>query len=278
MTARAVFTGLALALLLGAACAGTGWMQNRLVFLPTTYPGGAWDIEGTPLREVWFESADGTRLHGWYLAPPEATAAVVYAHGNAGNLSHRRGVAFDLAAMGASVLLFDYRGYGRSEGRPDVAGAFADTEAARDWLAAEEGLARDQVVLHGRSLGGAFVGALAGRDGARALVLESTFASLREIGEVHYPGWMVSLLLRDDVSEHGAVTDYRGPLLMTHGDRDRIVPMELGRRLFERLAADDGVDRRWVEEPGASHNAPPSPATRAALAGFLAALPPLPEG
>src|SRR5439155_17149604 len=124
-------------------------------------------------EDAWFEADDGTRLHGWFAEAKNPRAVVLHTHGNAGNVTHRAPLLeLFRERLRASILVFDYRGYGRSEGTPDEKGILADARAARRWLAKRAGVAESDVVLHGTSLGGGVAVDLAARDGARGLVLE----------------------------------------------------------------------------------------------------------
>ena len=143
------------------------FLENSLIFIPHRYPAGDWRPTGFPFEDAWFQAADGTRLHGWYVPCANARSAVLFCHGNAGNVTHRAYILETLhRQVGVSVLIFDYRGYGRSEGKPNEEGILADARAARGWLAAREKIAESNVVLMGESIGGAVAVDLAARDGA----------------------------------------------------------------------------------------------------------------
>jgi hypothetical protein len=249
---------------------GRAHLENSLVFLPMKYPDGYWDAGGLPVEDAWFTAADGVALHGWYLAHPEPRAAVLLAHGNAGNLSHRWPLLALLHELGCSVLIFDYRGYGRSAGSPNEQGVYRDARAARDWLAEREGLAPDGVVLHGRSLGSAVVADVAAADGARGLILENAFDNARNVGLAHFPRWLVALLQRSPFDSAGKLPSYRGPLLVIHGEQDEVVPFALGRALFEA----GNEPKTFVALPGLTHNDHTTLAARGPLDAFLESLPP----
>ena len=169
--------------------------------------------------------------------------------------------------VGASVLIFDYRGYGRSEGRPSEAGVLADARAARSWLAAREKIAaKTDWCCMGESLGGAVAVDLAAADGARALVLESTFSSLPDVAAHHYPWLPVHWLMRTRLDSRAKIAAYHGPLLESHGRPDTIIPFALGRRLFE--AANE--PKQFFTIPDRDHNDPRPDEYYDALAKFLA--------
>ncbi len=227
------------------------FLEDALIYFPSPYPEGDWKPRRLGFEDAWFPSADGTPLHGWYVPWQGARAAVLFCHGNAGNLTDRADVLRALhERVGVSVLIFDYRGYGRSEGKPSEAGILADARAARAWLAAREKIAERDVVAMGESIGGAVAVDLAARDGARALILESTFTSLPDVAACHFRWLPVRWVLRTRLDSLGKIGDYRGPLLMAHGDADRIVPVEFGRRLFEGARE----PKQFLLLPGHDHN------------------------
>src|SRR5262249_54873297 len=144
------------------------------------------------------------RLHGWYCPCADARAVVLVAHGNAGNLSHRaERMRYFQQELQVTALVFDYRGYGRSEGLPTVEGILRDARAAQSFLAERAEVDESQIVLLGESLGGAVAVDLAAENAARGLVLESTFSSLRDAAEIHYPklAWLVPANKLDSVSQ-----------------------------------------------------------------------------
>jgi fermentation-respiration switch protein FrsA (DUF1100 family) len=244
--------------------------ENALIFLPSVYPAGDWQPPGLRFEDAWFEADDGTRLHGWYVAAEQPRAVVLFAHGNAGHLADRADLIGTLAGeLGVSVLAFDYRGYGRSQGRPSEQGVLADARAARRWLARRAGVSERQIVLLGESIGGAIMVDLAAADGARALVLENTFSSLPEVAAFHYPWLPVRLLMRSRLDSVAKIGRYRGPLLQFHGDADQIIPLALGQRVFD--AANE--PKRLIVIPRGDHNDPRTGTFYAELDRFLAELP-----
>lgn len=247
-------------------------LEQSLVFHPVVYPNGNWNPDGLPIEDAWFESADGVRLHGWYLRHEQPRAVVLFCHGNAGNITP---LADSLAILanrhGLSAMTFDYRGYGRSEGTPTEAGILADARAARKWLAEREGIAETDIVLMGRSLGGGVAVDLAAQDGARGLVLASTFTSLPEVAKEHAPWLPAELLMRMRLNSLSKIRHYRGPLLISHGDADELVPFKHGQKLFETALE----PKQFVVIPGGRHNDPQPESYRQALDEFIDRLPPL---
>jgi uncharacterized protein len=245
-------------------------LVNALLFHPRRYPEGDWETRDPAIEDVWFETADGVRINGWFSEAKQPRAVVLYAEGNAGNITGRRWVLkLFRDRMNATVLLFDYRGYGRSEGAPSTSGILADARAARHWLADRTGVPETSIVLVGNSLGGSVMVDLAASDGARALVLENTFSSLADVAAQHFPPVTAHVVVQRQLDSASRIRDYKGPLLQTHGDADTVIPYELGRRLFE--AANE--PKRFIRVPGGDHNDPPTRAYLDALERFLDTLP-----
>ncbi|HTU27626.1 MAG TPA: alpha/beta hydrolase [Pirellulales bacterium] len=208
------------------------FFEESLIFMPMRYPGGNWQPPGLAVEDAWFE-ADGLKLHGWFVEAKEPRAAVLIAHGNAGNVTHRDDLLRHFSRLGASVMVFDYRGYGRSEGRPSEAGVLADARSARRWLAERAGGEERDIVLCGESLGGGVQVDLAAKDGARGLILISTFDSLPTVAAYHYPWFPVRWLMRTRLDSVAKIAAYHGPLLEIHGEWDTIVPLAMAQRLFD---------------------------------------------
>lgn len=244
-------------------------LERSLVFQPSQYPAGNWQPTGFAFEDAWFTASDGTRLHGWYLAHEHPRAVVLYCHGNAGNVALWAPALHVLHdRVGVSVLGFDYRGYGRSQGIPSEAGLMADARAARTWLAERSGVPEGQIVLIGRSLGGAVAVELAASEGARALILESTFTKLPDAAHSILPWLPVRSLIHSEFNSLAKIVSYHGPLLQSHGTADRVVPYELGRQLF--AAAND--PKEFFEISGTAHNDPQPAAYYDALRAFLSRL------
>jgi len=209
------------------------FLEESFIFFPSRYPEGDWRPQGLSFEDAYFQAADGTKLHGWYVPHDSPKAVILFCHGNAGNITHRADILEELNDIGASVLIFDYRGYGRSQGKPSEKGVLADARAARAWLAKREKIPEKNVVVMGESIGGAVAVDLAAKDGAKGLVLISTFTNLPELAAYHYPIFPVRLLMRSQFDSVGLIAKYKGPLLQMHGDVDTIVPIKFGRKLFE---------------------------------------------
>ncbi|MDZ4821058.1 MAG: alpha/beta hydrolase [Planctomycetota bacterium] len=244
------------------------WLfENSLVYHPSPLKSDV--VLPAGFENAEFTSADGTELHGWYLPNPDPQAVVLFCHGNGGNISHRVSQAIVLNRLGASVLLFDYRGYGRSAGSPNEAGILDDSRAAREWLATKAGIPEDQIVLLGESLGSGVAVDLA-MDGARGVILQNAFASLPDAASAHFPWIPVKWLMRNRYDSLAKIKNYHGPLLQSHGNHDRIVPFASGQKLF--AAANE--PKQFVTIAGGDHNDMPSKQWYDAIGQFFARLEP----
>ena len=227
-------------------------VAERLLFFPSRNdPGSAPRLAGVEGADVDLTAPDGTPLHGWWHEVAPGAPAVVFLHGNAGNIAGRASLAEGYLARGISVFMLDYRGYGRSGGRPDEVGVHADAKAAVRWVAEAVGGA-ERTVIHGRSLGGVIGAGVARETGTAGLILESTFTSFDEMARAAYP-FLPSFVvrrLRGHFDARSAVSLLQVPVLVVHGTADRLVPIAMGREL---LAAAAGPTE-WYEVPDADHN------------------------
>lgn len=246
--------------------------QTRLVFLPhiggrelVASPAGV----GLDYQELWLHTRDGERLHAWWVPHPEARAVLHFSHGNAGNISHRLDNLRLFHDLGLSVLIYDYRGYGLSSGRPSEAGLHLDAEAGWLWLVEEQGVAPERIVLFGRSLGGAVAAELAARRQPGALMIESTFTSLPDIAAEIYWWLPVRWLTRLQLDARAALARSQQPTLVVHSRDDEIVPFSHGQALFDSAPQ----PRSFLELRG-SHNTGfvvSEQAYRTGLADFIGA-------
>jgi fermentation-respiration switch protein FrsA (DUF1100 family) len=245
-------------------------IDELLLFFPTKYPSGDWNPEDLRFQDVWFSAEDKTRLHGWYCPCDTPRAIVLLAHGNAGHVASRTPWLKCLQSrLRVATFVFDYRGYGRSEGVPSVAGALLDATAARAKLCELAGVKDSEIVLMGESLGGAIAVQLAADAAPRGLILQSTFSSLKDVADVHYPrlSWLVPPAKLDSMNQ---IVRYRGPVFQSHGTDDRTIPFRSGEDLFR--AANE--PKTFVKIPGAGHNNWLTEAYLARLDAFLARLAP----
>jgi len=225
-------------------------IDELLLFFPSKFPTGDWAPKDLQFKDVFFSAQDETKLHGWYCPSDTPRAVLLVAHGNGGHVASRAPwLRYLQTRARVSVFMFDYRGYGRSEGTPTVDGAIQDATAAREKLRELATVKDSEMFLMGESLGGAIVVQLAAHSPPRGLILQSTFSSLRDVADVHYPklSWLVPPTKLDSVSQ---IVRYRGPLFQSHGSADRTIPFSSGDKLF-RVANEP---KEFVTIEGADHN------------------------
>ncbi len=245
--------------------------ENKLIFFPARFPDGDWTGAGLKFEDAWITTADGVKIHGWYLPCDAPRAFIVFAHGNAGNITHRDDLMRELQdRFRVTSLFFDYRGYGRSEGSPYEAGILADARAARQWLADKAKIPESDIVLMAESIGCGAMVDLAAKDGARGLILENAFTSLPDVAANAMPGVPVRLIMRTRLNSLSKIAAYQGPLLQSHGTHDSIIPFNLGQQLF--AAANE--PKQFVEIKQGDHNDPRTQQFYRELETFLNALPP----
>jgi fermentation-respiration switch protein FrsA (DUF1100 family) len=226
--------------------------EENFIYFPQKYPQGAYDqARSIPnLRDCWIMTEDSVKIHAWFAAADSAKATLVLSHGNAGNISHRYLLLRALQRHGFNVLMYDYRGYGRSEGSPTEAGIYKDGLAAYDYAVALPEAKAAPVLLWGTSLGGAVAIDIATRRPSTGLILESTFTSARDVARVVYPFLPVQFFMHTRLNSIEKIKTLTIPILVIHGAHDSIIPIGLGRKLFN--AANQPKD--FYEIPNADHN------------------------
>ena len=246
-------------------------MQSKFLYRPSREVPYTPDELELPFEEVVFKSEDGLDLSGWYIpaASPVDTKAgsikadnvpttksaenstftVLFCHGNGGNIMHRLDSINIFYKLGVNCFIFDYRGYGGSEGKPGEAGTYLDAAAAYKWLTEEKKIEPEKIIIFGRSLGGSIAAQLAGKVEARALVVESTFTSYADIGRKFYPYMPVRWFAKFSYRTIDYIKEAHCPVMLIYSRNDEIVPFEFGQELYE--AANE--PKEFVEIFG-SHN------------------------
>lgn len=226
------------------------WFVESQVFFPDKSIVQTPADFGLDFEDIWFDSSDGVRLHGWLVSASPPSRILLFCHGNAGNISHRLDNVRLLQQRGISVFIFDYRGYGRSNGRISEKGFYLDSEAAyqvaRKWAEGNKA----KLIVFGRSLGGIAATHLGATQDCDGLILESTFTNMGAMAGAHYPLPFAERLFKHRLNAVGEIAQVSAPILFFHGDDDRIVPIRLGRQLYE--AAPN--PKEFVTLPGAGHN------------------------
>jgi fermentation-respiration switch protein FrsA (DUF1100 family) len=206
---------------------------DSLLYFPSRSMAETPAAAGLAFRDLAIATEDEERLHGWWIAARgPAIGHILLCHGNAGNVGDRVVHAGLLSAAGFDVLLFDYRGYGHSSGRPTEDGTYRDARAARSALLRQPEVDEALVLYLGESLGGAVALALALQSPPRGLILQSAFTSVRDMGRLHYP-FIPRALVPDAYPSVRYIRKLQAPLLVLHGERDDIVPLANGQALFE---------------------------------------------
>ncbi len=231
-----------------AACG----IENRIIFQPNTFLERTPHELGLEFEDLYFTAPDGVRLNGWFIPFPASTSTLVWFHGNAGNMGDRlENIKLLHDYVNVNIFIFDYRGYGRSEGRPSEEGVYLDGEAALDLVKNKTSNAgARKTILFGRSLGAAVATEIATRFESNGLILESPFISVAEMARVVFPFLPIRPLLRTRFDTREKIEKIKVPLLVLQGDRDDVVPYEHGKRVFE--AAPE--PKKFFTIPGAAHN------------------------
>jgi uncharacterized protein len=239
-----------LGIAIAAICVtGLGYFLARwALYHPSKYPAGDWDTQQL-LRasDVWLETSDGVKIHGWWVEREGAPFATLFLHGNGQNITYYTPHVQEIVAAGSSALIIDYRGYGKSGGHPSEQGLYRDSEAGYIYLLGK-GYRAEQMIIHGQSLGTAVAIDLASRRPCAALILEAPFTSASDVAGTVVP--FVGPLLVRSFNSLPKIPWIRAPKLFMQGDRDEVIPLRLGQQLF---AAAQGSKTFWVI-PGAGHN------------------------
>jgi uncharacterized protein len=226
-------------------------IEDRFIFHPDHVTDRDPSHIGLRFEDVFFTTQDDLRLHGWFIPHQDARATLVWFHGNAGNISDRLlNIKLLHDRINTNIFIFDYRGYGRSEGTISEKGTYRDGEAAIKYLLGRDDGAARRLILFGRSLGAAVAAEMAIRFNSLGLILESPFVSIREMARAIFPSLPIAWLLRTRYDTMEKVRLVKTPLLVLHGDRDATVPFAQGKRVFE-IASHPKKFHRIV---GASHN------------------------
>lgn len=226
--------------------------EEKFIFFPSKYPEGIYDDAHViaNLSDCWINTHDGVKLHGWFVRTDSAIATIVMCHGNAGNISHRLEIIRRLQNTGFNILIFDYRGYGKSEGSPTEDGVYKDGLAAFDYAMNLPDVNSKRIILWGTSLGGAVAVDIALQRPALGLILESAFSSAKDVARSAYPYLPVHFVIRSQLNSVEKIRKIHTPLLQIHGNNDNIIPIELGEKLFK--AANEPKELYIID--GSGHN------------------------
>lgn len=206
--------------------------QRYLIFLPSSDLMITPDQAGLQAQDLWMDTEDGERLHGWIFPKEEAEYIIILSHGNAGNISGRIDIAKFLNELGLAVILYDYRGYGKSSGKPSEEGMYLDVEAVANFVKTEIGYSEKQMIMYGRSLGGAVASFAATRFNVGGLVLDSTFRNLKLMVKDLYP-FVPASLARYEFSTESYLKQVSVPVMIMHSPKDEIADISQGKYLYD---------------------------------------------
>lgn len=223
---------------------------DRLMYYPTRRVDAVPADFGLEAEELFMSAADGTPIHGWYFSVPASRAVLVFLHGNAGNISHRLGMVHQLLRANADILLFDYRGYGESGGKPRGETPLLDAQAALVSVRSRPDSKGKKIVLCGESIGGTMSLILAEKEGVDGVVTLAAFSSVRDVARDMPLYRVFTPLVPDRYNAVEAVRRMNVPALFIHGREDEIIPFSHGERLY--AAARGRKAHFWVEKGG--HN------------------------
>lgn len=207
--------------------------QTNLIFHPVSDLPYTPEFVGLKYEDVNFSSEDGVQLHGWYVPHVDPRGTILFQHGNAGNISGRMETIQMLNRIGLNVFIYDYRGYGQSEGSPSEEGTYRDAMAAWRYLTEVQHIVPNRIVLMGRSLGGAITGWLANQVTPAGVILESTFTSAPDLAADLYPMFPTRKLIKFNFPNFQYIKNINVPLLIAHSTEDDLIPYEHGQKLFK---------------------------------------------
>ncbi len=241
---------LAAGILLGYV--GLRALEKKLIYFPPRYPAGfpppqsyAGEVE-----DIWLQTSDGVKINAFFRPDSESKKVILWFHGNAENIGYGLVQMRTLAKVGANILAVDYRGYGRSEGRPSESGVYRDADAAYDYLVKERGFRPDDIVLYGHSLGGAVAINMASRRPCGGLIVQSSFTNARAMTREIFALPLVEYLVMSRFDSERRIRNLHVPVFIVHGTADDVVPIAMGERLF--AAASE--PKRFYRMEGAGHN------------------------
>jgi fermentation-respiration switch protein FrsA (DUF1100 family) len=230
-------TAIGLAVGYGAIVGLAFAFQDQLLFQPSSRLLATPDDAGMSYETVHLDTEDGETLHGWWIPAPDVSrGTLLFFHGNAGNISGRLESVQQFHRLGLNVLIVDYRGYGQSTGSPSEEGIYQDAKACWAYLTETQDVAAQNVVVFGRSMGGGAATWIASQQKPGAVILESVFTNVPDVGAHHYSFLPVRALATNQFDNEARVSQVDAPTLFIHSRGDRVVPFELGRQVYEAAA------------------------------------------
>jgi uncharacterized protein len=212
--------------------------QNKLLYHPNKDVYETPDAADLEYEDLYLTTQDSIKINSWYIPAKDSSAkTILFCHGNAGNISHRLETIEIFHNMGLNVLIFDYRGFGKSEGKPSEKGTYEDALAAWTYLIKDMKCKPDDIIIFGRSLGGAIATNLATKVKPSCLIIESTFTSVPDIAQKMFPIFPVNLLVKNKYPSINIIPKVKCPVLVIHSQEDQLIPYSNGVELFEKATA-----------------------------------------
>jgi len=208
-------------------------LQPKFVYFPYSTLEATPKDAGLVYEDVTLTIKDNQKINGWFVPHPSPRATLLFLHGNGGNISHRLEKLSIYNQLGLAVFIIDYRGYGSSTGKPSEQGTYLDAEAAWNYLTKDKAIPGNNIIIYGESLGGGVAVWLASQYQSKALIVESAFTSIADVGGHYYPYLPVKLLARIKYPSDERIKAVQCPVLFIHSPFDDIVPYKFGRQLFE---------------------------------------------
>ena len=212
------------------------WFERNSIYFPYKRIETTPEFIGLPYEDVYLETSDGVKINAWFVPASSPRGTILFCHGNAGNISHRLEMIKMLNELDLNVFIFDYRGYGKSAGFPSEKGTYLDALAAYEYLKTRDDVDSEKIIVHGKSLGAAITIDLSTRVTPRAIICESAFTSIADIGQEIYPFLPMKLINTIKYDNLSKIDKLDMPKLVIHSREDEIIPFHHGQRLFEKAA------------------------------------------
>ena len=224
------------------------YMESRGIFFPLKNIEATPSLLHIPFEEVYIKTSDDVQINGWFIPKEGAKYTVLFCHGNAGNIGNRLEKIGVLRQADVNIFIIDYRGYGRSQGRPTEAGLYLDAEAAYDYLVNERKIKAENIILYGESIGAAVIINLASKAVVAGLITEGAFSTGRDMAKQIYP-FLPSFMFSDKFDSVSKIKNIKKPKLFIHGRDDEVVPSNLAKKLFDAAS-----EPKQLKEISGYHN------------------------
>ncbi|MFT6128101.1 MAG: alpha-beta hydrolase superfamily lysophospholipase [Psychroserpens sp.] len=233
----------------GLLCGVLYFFQESLIFMPTILPQEHVYVMENPYQEIFLDTKDGAKLNGLHFKSENPKGAILYYHGNAGDLQRWGAITSFFIEKGYDVVVMDYRGYGKSRGKKSMEKLYADSEL---WYAyMKEHYSEKDITLYGRSLGTTFATYVASRNQPKNLILESPFYNIAEVGKSRFPFLPVRSLLHYTFPTNEYITKVSAPISIFHGTNDKVIDFNMGAQLFDTIQI---KNKSFIKIPGGGHN------------------------